>query len=184
MIEEIPEKNMLKLFKPKKGYVVSGNNKPASFNYLYELRGHHNNFRAHRIEEILEEYKSKKEKIGIKDANKIINDIKDTNAEYILPKYLEILEKNSMDGMLLKKNEYFIMLKNWNYDMSYNSTTATVYSVLERLIGYNFILNDINGYPDNKFMAGSVLNVLHFWNFVSGTIDKIYRGEKIRKLRD
>ena len=179
VIEEIPEKNMLKLFKPKKGYVVSGNNKPASFNYLYELRGHHNNFRAHRIEEILEEYKSKNEKIGIKDANKIINDIKDTNAEYILPKYLEILEKNSMDGMLLKKNEYFIMLKNWNYDMSYNSTTATVYSVLERLIGYNFILNDINGYPDNKFMAGSVLNVLHFWNFVSGTIDKIYRGEKI-----
>ena len=70
--EIIPEKEMIKLYKPKKGYVVSGNNKPASFNYLYELRGHHNNLRAQRIEDILKSYKSSNKKIGIKDANKII----------------------------------------------------------------------------------------------------------------
>ena len=73
------------------------------------------------------------------------------------------------------------MLKNWNYEMSYNSTTATVFSVLEKLIGYNFVINDISDeFDDKKFMAGSVLNVLHFWNFVTGTIDKIYSGVKIR----
>ena len=180
IIEEIPEKNMLKLYNAKRGYVISGNNKPASFNYLYELRGHHNNFRAHRIEEIILKYKSEHKKIGIKDANKIINDVKDTNAEYILPKYLSILERNCKNISELEKNEYYTMLKNWDYEMGYNSTTATVYSVLERLIGYSFIQSDISGYEDNKFMAGTVLNVLHFWNFVSGTIDKIYNGEKIR----
>ena len=83
IIEEVPEKNMLKLHNPKRGYIVSGNNKPASFNYLYELRGHHNNFRAHRIEEILMEYKSNNKKIGIKDANKIVNDVKDTSCRNI-----------------------------------------------------------------------------------------------------
>ena len=180
IIEVIPEKEMLTLHNPKRGYIVSGNNKPASFNYLYELRGHHNNFRAHRIEEIILKYKSDNKKIGIKDAIKIINDVKDTNAEFILPKYLSLLEKNSKNISELNNNEYYNILKNWNYEMNYNSTAATVFSVLERLIGYSFIQNDINGYEDNHFMAGTVLNVLHFWNFISGTIDKIYRGEKIR----
>ena len=180
IIEVIPEKEMLTLHNPKRGYIVSGNNKPASFNYLYELRGHHNNFRAHRIEEIILKYKSDNKKIGIKDAIKIINDVKDTNAEYILPKYLSLLEKNYKNISELNNNEYYNILKNWNYEMNYNSTAATVFSVLERLIGYSFIQNNINGYEDNHFMAGTVLNVLHFWNFISGTIDKIYRGEKIR----
>ena len=180
IIEVIPEKEMLTLHNPKRGYIVSGNNKPASFNYLYELRGHHNNFRAHRIEEIILKYKSDNKKIGIKDAIKIINDVKDTNAEFILPKYLSLLEKNSKNISELNNNEYYNILKNWNYEMNYNSTAATVFSVLERLIGYSFIQNNINGYEDNHFMAGTVLNVLHFWNFISGTIDKIYRGEKIR----
>ena len=180
IIETIPQKEMLKLHNPKRGYIVSGNNKPASFNYLYELRGHHNNFRAHRIEEILLEYKNKNKKISINDAKKIVNDVKDTNAEYILPKYLEILERNSNNINELKNNEYYKMLKNWDYYMNYNSTTATVYSVFERLIGYSFIKNDVKDSEDHKFMAGSVLNYLHFWNFVTGTIDKIYRGEKIR----
>ena len=181
VIEEIPEKYKLKLHNPKRGYIVSGNNKPASFNYLYELRGHHNNFRAHRIEEILLEYKSKKEKIGIKDANKILKDVKDTNAEYFLPKYLYLIEKNSNNLTELKNNEYYLMLKNWNFEMDYNSKTATVFSVLEKLIGYSFVINDISDeFNDKKFMAGSVLNVLHFWNFVTATIDKIYNGEKIR----
>ena len=177
--EIIPEKEMIKLYKPKKGYVVSGNNKPASFNYLYELRGHHNNLRAQRIEDILKSYKSSNKKIGIKDANKIINDVKDINAEYILPKYLNIIERNCQNISLLKNNEYYSLLKNWNYEMSFDSKEATVFSVLERLIGYSFIQNDIKGYDDNKFMAGTVLNVLHYWNFISGIIDKIYHGEKI-----
>jgi len=180
IIEEIPEKQMLKLQNPKRGYIVSGNNKPASFNYLYELRGHHNNYRAHRIEEIILDYKKNNKKIGINDATKIVNDIKDTSAEYYLPKYLSLLEKNSQNLNDLKRNEYYLMLKNWNYEMDYNSQTATVFAVLERLIGYSFIMNDVTGYEDNQFMAGSVLNVLHFWNFIVGTIDKIYKGEKIR----
>ena len=178
--EIIPEKEMIKLQNRKKGYIISGNNKPASFNYLYELRGHHNNLRAQRIEDIILNYKSGNKKIGIKDAIKIINDVKDINAEYILPKYLNIIERNCQNISLLKNNEYYSLLKNWNHEMNYDSKEATVFSVLERLIGYSFIQNDVNGYEDNKFMAGSVINVLHYWNFIMATIDKIYQGEKIK----
>ena len=63
VIKEIPLKEMLTKHNPEKGYIVSANNKPASFNYLYELRGHHNNFRAHRIEEMIKELKSSNKKV-------------------------------------------------------------------------------------------------------------------------
>ena len=178
IIKEIPLKEMLKKHNPEKGYIVSGNNKPASFNYLYELRGHHNNLRAHRIEQIINEFKKENKKISINDAINILNDVKDINAEYILPKYLSIVEKHSKNIYQLKNDKYYSMLKNWNYEMSYNSTEATVYSVLERMIGSQLLKNE---YKNNEtFIENPILNYLHFWNFVSGIIDKIYNGEKIK----
>ena len=178
VIKEIPVKEMLRKYNPEKGYIVSANNKPASFNYLYELRGHHNNFRAQRIEEILKQYKKDNKKINLNDAINILNDVKDVNAEYILPKYLEIVEKHNKNLYQLKKNKYYTMLKNWNHEMNYNSTEATVYAVLERQIGAQLLQNE---YKHNESFIGSpILNHLFYWNYVSGIIDKIYKGEKIR----
>ncbi len=178
VIKEIPLKEMLKKHNPEKGYIVTANNKPTSFNYLYELRGHHNNIRAYRIEQMINEIKKENKKIDVNDAINILNDVKDANAEYILPKYLSIVEKHSKNIYQLKKDKYYSMLKNWNYEMSYNSTEATVYSVLERIIGSQLIKNE---YKTNEtFIESPILNYLHFWNFVSGMIDKIYKGEKIR----
>ena len=178
VIKEIPLKEMLRKHNPEKGYIVTANNKPASFNYLYELRGHHNNFRAQRIEEMLKNYKKNDRKISIKEAINVLNDVKDTNAEYILPKYLELIEKHCKNIYQLKKNKYYTMLKNWNYEMSPNSTEATVYSVLERQIGAQLLQNE---FKSNKtYNKSPILNYLFYWNYVSGLIDKIYRGEKIK----
>ena len=178
IIKEIPLKEMLKKYNPEKGYIVSANNKPATFNYLYELRGHHNNFRAHRIEEMLKNLKKNDKKININEAINILNDVKDTNAEYILPKYLELIEKHSNNLYKLKKNKYYSMLKNWNYEMNFNSTEATIYSVLERQIGAQLLQNE---YKTNEtYIESPVLNYLFYWNYVSGLIDKIYKGEKIK----
>ena len=178
IIKEIPLKEMLWKQNPEKGYIVSGNNKPASPNYLYELVGHHNNLRSHRIEEMLDNYKKEGKKINLNEAINILNDVKDINAEYILPKYLELIEKHSKNIYQLKLNKYYSMLKNWNYEMNYNSTEATVYSVLERQIGAQLLQNE---YKTNEtFLESPVLNYLFYWNFVSGLIDKIYRGEKIK----
>ena len=178
IIKEIPLKEMLMKHNPESGYIVSANNKPASPNYLYELIGHHNNFRAHRIEELLQGYKKEHKKISLNEAINILNDVKDTNAEYILPKYLEMLERHSKNIYELKKNKYYDMLKNWNYEMSYNSKEATVYSVLERQIGAQLLQNE---YKTNEtFLESPVLNYLFYWNYVSGLIDKLYKGEKIK----
>ena len=178
IIKEIPKKEMLRKYNPEKGYIVTANNKPASFNYLYELRGHHNNLRAHRLEEILNNLKKNNKKININEAINILNDVKDINAEYIVPKYLELIEKHSKNIYKLKKNKYYSMLKNWNYEMNYNSTEATIYSVLERQIGAQLLQNE---YKNNEtFIESPVLNYLFYWNYVSALIDKIYKGEKIK----
>jgi len=178
VIKEIPLKEMLHKYNPEKGYIVSANNKPASENYLYELRGHHNNFRAHRIVEILENLKKNNKKVDVQYAAKILNDVKDTNAEYILPKYLEMLERHNKNVYKLKNNKYYTLLKNWDYEMSYNSQAATVFSVLERQIGAQLLKNE---YKTNEtYIESPVLNYLFYWNYVSGIIDKIYKGEKIK----
>ena len=178
VIKEIPLKEMLHKYNPEKGYIVSANNKPASENYLYELRGHHNNFRAHRIVEILENLKKNNKKVDVQYAAKILNDVKDTNAEYILPKYLEMLERHNKNAYKLKNNKYYTLLKNWDYEMSYNSQAATVFSVLERQIGAQLLQNQ---YKTNEtYIESPVLNYLFYWNYVSGIIDKIFKGEKIK----
>jgi penicillin amidase len=178
IIKEVPIKEMLHKYNPQKGYIVSANNKPASENYLYELRGHHNNFRAHRIEEILENLKKNGKKLFVGDAINILNDVKDTNAEYILPKYLELIEKHSKNMYKLKNNKYYSLLKSWNYEMNFDSLGATVYSVLERQIGAQLLRNE---YKTNEtYIESPILNYLFYWNYVSGLIDKIYKGEKIK----
>ena len=178
VIKEIPAREMLRKHNPEKGYIVSANNKPASFNYLYELRGHHNNLRAHRIEELIIGLKNENKKINVNEAINILNDVKDINAEYILPKYLKIVEKNNKNIYKLKNNKYYSMLKNWNHEMSYNSSEPVVYTILERQIGSQLLKNE---YKNNEtHLSTSVMNYLHYWNFVSGTIDKIYKGEKIK----
>ena len=83
---------MLSLSNPKKGYIVTANNKPASFNYTYELRGHHNHVRAHRINEMILKFINENHKITINDTMKMINDVHESLAEYILPKILKIIE--------------------------------------------------------------------------------------------
>ena len=96
---------MLKLENPKKGFIVTANNKPASFNYTYELRGHHNHVRAHRINEMIQNYINDNHKITINDTMKMINDVHESLAEYILPKILEIIKKNSRFD--INQNKYY-----------------------------------------------------------------------------
>ena len=172
IIKYIPRSEMLKLENPKKGFIVTANNKPASFNYTYELRGHHNHVRAHRINEMIQNYINDNHKITINDTMKMINDVHESLAEYILPKILEIIKKNSRFD--INQNKYYSMLKKWNFEMNKDSREATVYAIFERDIGYYLLENKYS-----ELMARGVMSYLHYWNFITGIIDKLYKGERI-----
>ena len=60
--------------------------------YLYKLIGNYNNARAYRVNELLNNYIKNNTKISVDNAITILKDVKDSNAEYIVPKYLEIIK--------------------------------------------------------------------------------------------
>ena len=77
---------MLKLENPKKGFIITANNKLASFNDTYELRDNHNHVRAHRINEMIQNFINDNHKITINDTMKMINDVHESLSECILLK--------------------------------------------------------------------------------------------------
>ena len=174
IINEIPQDEMLYLTSPKKGYIISGNNNPASKNYLYKLEGNHNNARAYRVNELLNRYFENETKISVNESITIMKDIKDSNAAYILPKFLEIIKRN-FNTKELRENKNYQILKNWNYEYNLESEAATLYSLLERNLCILLLTKKIK-----KEKAKPVLNFFPYYKFIHGMIDKIYNGEKIQ----
>ena len=173
VINEIPQNEMLYLTSPKKGYIVSANNKPVSNNYLYKLMGNYNNARAYRVDELINQFIKNNTKISINDSINIIKDVKNSIAEYILPKFLEIIRRN-LSPKELNENTYYLLLKNWNFEFDMNSRGATLYSLLERNLLLSLVSKKLS---DDK--AKPLLNYFISYNFLHGIIEKIYNKEKV-----
>jgi penicillin amidase len=157
---------------PDKGFIVTANNKFAHFNYTYNLHGFHNHVRAYRIRQLIEEKIHTNKKLDIKDNMEIAGDLKDSLAENILPKLLKIVERSSKSPA--KTIKYFKELSDWDFIMSKESNIPTIWSVLELNIGMRLIHSKVT-----EQKAKGLISMLHYWNFVAGIIDKIYRGEKV-----
>jgi acyl-homoserine lactone acylase PvdQ len=169
VIKFIPRIEVPKLINPKKGFLVSANNKFASFNYTYNMHGFHNHVRAFRIREMIENKLKSLEKFTLDDNLEMLRDLKDSLAERMLPKILEILERNNKQKM-----KYYTELKGWDFNLLKNSTLPTIWSVLEMNIGKQLLINRLS-----EEKSRGVITMLHFWNFVSAIIEKIHNGEKI-----
>ena len=173
IVNEIPQEEMLFITNPKKGYIISGNNSPAPKNYLYKLIGNHNNARAFRVNELLNNYFNNNTKISVNESIRILKDIKDSNAAYILPKYLEIIKRN-INTKELNENKNYQILKKWNFEFDLESEGATLYSLLERNLCILLVNKKLS-----KEKAKPLLNFFPYYKFIHGMIDKIYNGEKI-----
>ena len=175
IINEIPQDELISITNPKKGYIVSANNNPVTKNYIYKLVGNHNNARAHRINELLKGYINNKIKISINEAVNIVKDVKDSNAEYIIPKYLGIIKKN-LNLKEVKEDVLFQMLNKWNYEFTPESREATVWSVLERNLCTFILTKNLTNLDKFKL----VLNYYPYYKFIHGLIEKVANGEKVR----
>ena len=175
VINEVPQDDLLFITNPKKGYLVSANNNPTTENYLYKLVGNHNNARAHRINELLNQYIKNNTKISIKEAIEIVKDVRDSNAQYILPKYLAIIRKR-LNAKEIKEDILYQMLNKWDYKFTPESRAATIWSVLERNLCTFILTKNLTNLEKYKL----VLNYYPYYKFIHGLIDKIWRGEKIQ----
>ena len=175
IINEIPQDEMLFITNPKKGYIVSANNNPTTKNYLYKLVGNHNNARAHRINELLTSYIKNNKKISVDDAITIVKDVKDSTAEYIIPKYLDII-KRKLNIKEVREDPLYQMLNKWNYEFTPESKEATLWSVLERNLCTFILTKNLT----NLSKFNLVLNYYPYYKFIHGLIEKIWKGEKIQ----
>lgn len=178
IIDYIPRNEIPHLKNPSKGFIITANNKFASFNYTYNMYGYHNHVRAYRLRELIEKkidgVKNDDKYLTVEDNLEIMKDVKDSLAEKFLPQILRIVERNSHKVGNLKNLKYYEELKNWNFTMTKNSNVPTIYSALELYLGKQLLTNKIS---DQK--ARGLMSLLHYWNFVSGIVEKIYRGERV-----
>src|SRR5690606_37932334 len=103
----------------------------------------------------------------------------DLNCENMLPKILNIIERNW--NLISESKErlqmYFNMLKSFDCNFYKNSTAATVYSVFEYELGKNLLLknsvnNVLKGF-DDEIEARGVLNIFNYWNFIWDLVTKV-----------
>ena len=175
IINEVPQDELLFITNPKKGYIISANNNPTTKNYIYKLVGNHNNARAHRINVLINDFIKNKTKISINEAINIVKDVKDSTAEYIVPKYLEIIRRK-LNPKDVKKDVLFQILNKWNYEFTPESRAATIWSVLERNLCTFILTKNLTNLSKYKV----VLNYYPYYKFIHGLIEKISKGEKIK----
>jgi acyl-homoserine lactone acylase PvdQ len=157
------------LVNPKKGFIVTANNKPLSFNYTYDLHGFHNQVRAYRIREMIEDKINNFKKFDINDNIEMLKDVQDAHAVYSLPQILEILQRNGKDNL-----RYYKEFKTWDHRMEKNSTLATIWAVLEVNLAAGLLKTKVD-----DITAKGIISFPHYWNFVAGIIDRMYKGEKV-----
>jgi penicillin amidase len=173
----IPRSETPVLINPKKGYIVAANNRQLPDTYLHYTQSFAYFNRFHRINSILNKKITKKnKKLDIYDSLELLYDTKDVYAKHVLPKIMKILERNN-----LTNNEYYNLLKGFDFKFEKDSIAATVYAVFEYKLALQILLkaegNEL-GYEDESEARG-VLNIMNYWNFINLFVDKIAKQEKL-----
>ena len=176
VVKFLKKTDLPNLKNPKKGFIVTANNRFVNFNFTYSLGGNQNQVRAYRIRELIENKIKSLEKFEIEDNIKIVQDQKDSLAAIILPQILDIYERNKKKSKNTIEHvlNYINLLKNWDFVMNKNSTEATIFSVLEFNLGRNILGNKV---PSPN--ANGLMNLLPYWNFIAGIIQKIHSEEEV-----
>lgn len=193
-----------KLFNPRKGYIVTANNKVVSDNFKYEFSGMYQFTRAYRIKEMIEDKLSKNEKFSIEDNINMLKDVKDVAAERILPKLISIYERNKVKQYdefkkhVQKVQEYQqIAQSNPNFEIpksNYEPPQSIV--LLEHLRKWNYTMESdsqlasiytileyqigINLFGNfSPYIANSILSTRSIWGFIYSLIEKVYSNSNV-----
>ncbi len=161
-------------FNPERGYVSSANNKTAPDSYPYYISYWFTP--PHRIDRIREMLEAT-EKLGAEDFRQMHNDVKSKLAEKMLPLFFAALD--TAGGLDQTGQAALAELKNWNGELTRESTGASVFEVLFRKTQENLIRDDLDTTLFKELMKNKTLlenllmNVLanpaSLWPDVAGT---------------
>lgn len=161
------------IINPKKGYIVSANNKIAGNNIIYHRTMHMlSSPRAFRMDTIISNLIKEGEKFDVEHLKKIQLDVKDPYVEVILHDFIKIIEKYKDDYNLtrLELNKIKILLdyiKNWDALVKKESIAASIFNVWEYLF-LKSLLGDIDSNEDRERIVFSI----NFEQFIFNRIKK------------
>jgi len=143
----VPWKDQPKLVNPKKGFIVSANNKMATDNLKYFTSA--NQFttsRAARIDEMIRDLVKKGKKITVEDNINIQKDTLDVLAREITPIMIDRTYDALKKGynLTVSDEKLTLLLKNltnWDYTSGKESIPATIFNVWERFFIRKVIRN-------------------------------------------
>ncbi|OQY00650.1 MAG: hypothetical protein B6I20_08495 [Bacteroidetes bacterium 4572_117] len=170
-------------FNPERGYVSSANNKTVGDDYPHYISyWFAQPDRIDRIREMIEA----KEKLSVDDFKLMLADRKSKMPEKILPKIIIELEKEQNFSPIQTKA--FEMLKNWDYSMAENNSSASVFEYFYICFAKNLAFDEIGKdlYPDfqgNKTLVRSTIQSV-LKTPESTWFDNINTPEKTENITD
>lgn len=145
----VPKNESIFVINPKKGYIVTANNKPSSNNIKYDyVRSGKPTGRAKRINNLIKSFIDNNKKIGVDDVKKMQLDTIDEYAKIICPLLLKIL--NNYLNIFQEESQKIIikhmvfLLEKWDFDMSADSKQALIYNVWYYTLAENFFNKEVN----------------------------------------
>lgn len=157
----VPFEDLPYEFNPSRGYVSSANNKTVPDNYPHYIsHWFYTSDRIDRIREMLEE----KDRLSSEDFQKMQGDVKSKKAESLTPLFIAAL--NSETNLNDTEKAALANLKQWNYEMTRESSSAAVFEILYRKICENLIKDDLS--PDlfksvmgeRRLLENLVINII------------------------
>ena len=147
----IGNKDTPQIINPKKGYIVTANNKMATDNLIFRKSIHMlPSSRAMRIDQMIRGYIDRNQKISIEDIIQMQADVKDPYAEYITPKMLDLVDNfKEKLGFNHKKveilSEMVSNMRTWDFKVEKDSVAACIFNYWE----YKFLNRLLGRIPDN-----------------------------------
>jgi len=134
----VPFEQLLFDYNPETGFVSSANNKTADEEYPYYISaGFAMPYRINRIREMLTE----KEIFGLDDFKRMITDQHSNYAKLLTPLIIKTLEK--ADDLTPLEKEIFELLKGWDFLMSADQVTPSVFEFFRMNFARNLLADDL-----------------------------------------
>lgn len=136
--KDIPMTRNPHVLNPDKGYLASANQTVTGEAYPYWYNGYFSEFRAWRINEVLDTMYG----ATVDDMFRLQNDEHSILARKITPYLLSVITANGV------QDDYASTLKKWNYNYDANSEAATIFQVWWSLLYSSIWKQKLGSYPN------------------------------------
>ncbi|UAA37221.1 penicillin acylase family protein [Paraneptunicella aestuarii] len=150
----IPDEVMPRTFNPKKGFIVSANNKIIGDEYPYFIsKDWAEPARAQRIEELLEQQIEGEQAVDLAFIQSMHADTKDVSALALVPVLLSLEPEND------KQKQVIALIRDWDGQMSEDSVAASIFYVWVKHLRMHLFDDQLDGFWNKITESDRLLDI-------------------------